>query len=174
MNISYRNETYNEGITMDDITISETWKILEAYTRDDEIVYAKWKCSRFYNGEEVPFAGEFVLAIPVPANSDVSTIVDAIKLTLGDDQLNDIIKHNENYIANILYKKTLGSPYLVDAEEVRNTRDMKLLQSDWTVLPDNSLTAEQKELWAQYRQQLRDIPQQPDFPNNVVWPSQPS
>lgn len=41
---------------------------------------------------------------------------------------------------------------------VRNQRDQLLKQSDWTQIPDSALTAEQKAAWAEYRQQLRDLP----------------
>lgn len=50
-------------------------------------------------------------------------------------------------------------------------RDLKLSESDWTQLPDVPTTV--KEKWAAYRQALRDIPQQPDFPQNIIWPDQP-
>ena len=36
-----------------------------------------------------------------------------------------------------------------------------------------SLTAEQQQAWADYRQALLDIPQQSGFPHNVVWPTKP-
>ncbi len=42
--------------------------------------------------------------------------------------------------------------------EMRGIRDDLLLRSDWTQLPDVSLTEEQKEAWSVYRQQLRDLP----------------
>ena len=54
---------------------------------------------------------------------------------------------------------------------VRIQRDRKLLSSDWTQLPDVPLQT--KELWASYRQALRDITQQPD-PFNIIWPQPPS
>lgn len=37
----------------------------------------------------------------------------------------------------------------------------------------NSMTANQQQAWADYRQALLDIPQQAGFPNNVTWPSKP-
>jgi hypothetical protein len=37
----------------------------------------------------------------------------------------------------------------------------------------NSFTEEQKEKWSEYRQALLDIPEQEDFPENVVWPTIP-
>ena len=98
----------------EEITITETWKILEAYKENEEITYVKWSCNRTYNGHEVPFGGEFFLDIPLPVNSEVKDIVHVIKLTLGDEQLNNIISHNENYAKCILYKAKIGNPFLVD------------------------------------------------------------
>lgn len=56
--------------------------------------------------------------------------------------------------------------------EVREIRDKKLLQSDWTTLPDVPLTDKQKQAWMAYRQQLRDITLQQD-PFSIVWPIAP-
>lgn len=54
--------------------------------------------------------------------------------------------------------------------EIRRRRNSLLVASDWTQLPDVPLAT--KEAWAVYRQQLRDITDQPD-PFNVVWPIPP-
>lgn len=53
---------------------------------------------------------------------------------------------------------------------VRKERSNKLLASDWTQLPDVPLAT--KEVWAVYRQALRDITDQSD-PFNIVWPQSP-
>lgn len=53
----------------------------------------------------------------------------------------------------------------------RTQRDQLLAESDWTQLPD--VPAAIKEAWAVYRQALRDIPQQPGFPADIVWPTRP-
>lgn len=37
----------------------------------------------------------------------------------------------------------------------------------------NSMTPEQQQAWAQYRQDLLDIPQQPEFPAVIIWPTAP-
>jgi hypothetical protein len=56
------------------------------------------------------------------------------------------------------------------AESVRKQRDALLAQSDWTQLPDAQVD---KAAWASYRQALRDVPAQPGFPFDVVWPVKP-
>ena len=49
-----------------------------------------------------------------------------------------------------------------------------LYKSDWTQIPNNPLTAEQQAAWANYRQELRDIPQQSGYPFNVDFPVAPT
>lgn len=53
---------------------------------------------------------------------------------------------------------------------VRAERDRRLAATDWTQLPDVPLAT--KEMWANYRQALRDVTLQPD-PFNIVWPTAP-
>lgn len=57
--------------------------------------------------------------------------------------------------------------------QIRAQRNLLLTQCDWTQLPDAPLTTEQKQAWAEYRQALRDIPEQAGFPENVAWPLVP-
>jgi hypothetical protein len=53
---------------------------------------------------------------------------------------------------------------------VRTERNAKLAETDWTQLADSSAD---KVAWATYRQALRDIPDQADFPITVTWPDKP-
>ena len=58
---------------------------------------------------------------------------------------------------------------------LRIKRDMLLLKSDWTQLPDCPLTAPHKALWAAYRQALRDLPSRiTSAGQKIPWPSKPS
>jgi len=65
----------------------------------------------------------------------------------------------------------------MNLSQVRNQRDQLLAQSDWTQMPDSPLGAEVKAAWAQYRQELRDLPS--NIPENVenwfdvVFPNRP-
>lgn len=54
---------------------------------------------------------------------------------------------------------------------VRNARNELLKQSDWTQMPDVTLTESQSTAWRTYRQALRDVPSQAGFPNSVEWPN---
>jgi uncharacterized protein YjiS (DUF1127 family) len=54
--------------------------------------------------------------------------------------------------------------------KVRSKRNQLLQESDWTQLPDVPIA--NKDAWAEYRQALRDITEQPD-PFNIAWPTPP-
>ncbi len=57
------------------------------------------------------------------------------------------------------------------AEGVRNERNKKLADTDWTQLADSSADAT---AWATYRTALRDLPSTDGFPHNVTWPTEPT
>ena len=56
------------------------------------------------------------------------------------------------------------------AKSVRDQRNTKLSESDWTQVADAPVD---KEAWATYRQALRDVSAQADFPWTIEWPTQP-
>ena len=60
---------------------------------------------------------------------------------------------------------------------IRGQRDALLTSTDWTQVPDNALTAQQRAAWAQYRQQLRDVtdllPAVLPRGYSVQWPQRP-
>ena len=64
-----------------------------------------------------------------------------------------------------------------DAEQakvVRDDRNRRLADCDWTQLADSPLDLDGKAAWALYRETLRMVPQQPDFPWEINWPPMPS
>lgn len=73
---------------------------------------------------------------------------------------------SENHVFDY-QKKTWN----VSADKVRRYRDKLLKDSDWTQLPD--VPVELRNAWSAYRQALRDITQQPGFPNEVIYPIAP-
>ena len=72
----------------------------------------------------------------------------------------------------------------MDISEIREIRNRMLFDSDWTQLPDCSLSNVKKEEWTNYRQALRDITnniQESDFHTDkfgnkyfMSWPTKPS
>lgn len=71
---------------------------------------------------------------------------------------------------------TYIDPFTNDKNMVKAKRNELLNQCDWTQTVDAPLTDAQKFAWAEYRQQLRDLPATittlEDI-NNLVWPTQP-
>lgn len=95
----------------------------------------------------------------------------------------------DQYRVEVPYRDTLNADIEVNYErwlqfakdkecdvignEIRAERNRLLAESDWTQGADSPLSNEQKAAWATYRQALRDVPEQPGFPYDVVWPTQP-
>ena len=53
---------------------------------------------------------------------------------------------------------------------IRYQRDQLLLACDWTQVADSKTD---KAAWAEYRQELRDLPTQNTDPNKIVFPTNP-
>lgn len=55
---------------------------------------------------------------------------------------------------------------------IRDRRNQLLSECDWTQLSDSPLTNQKQTEWQIYRQELRDITNQPD-PFSITWPTSP-
>jgi hypothetical protein len=112
-------------------------------------------------------------------NSDYRIILPAIRpgaaWTLNGDDYAGLIWLDDSPKPT---KKTLDDAWPqvqhdVKWDAVRAERDRRLAACDWTQLADNALAAPDIAAWAAYRQQLRDIPQDYNDPDLVVWPEKP-
>lgn len=56
----------------------------------------------------------------------------------------------------------------------RAHRDALLSSCDWIVVRSNELGKPIPEYWFEYRQALRDVPQQAGFPSDIEWPVRPN
>lgn len=68
--------------------------------------------------------------------------------------------------------RELTSEYSEESTAIRKRRNQLLLECDWTQgkdVPDAT-----SNLWAPYRQALRDITEQAGFPFDVQWPDPPT
>lgn len=65
--------------------------------------------------------------------------------------------------------------YMPSVDEIRHRRDRFLQMSDIYMYVDKweTYSPEQKSAWANFRQALRDIPEQAGFPTTVTWPVPP-
>jgi hypothetical protein len=84
-----------------------------------------------------------------------------------------VVKLTGKYDSNALVIR--AEPYEVWLAELRAARNAKLTACDWTAVPDNDLTPEQRAAWAAYRKALRDLAaNQPRATlDSVYWPSSP-
>ena len=88
----------------------------------------------------------------------------------------DLIKFEDGYekpSREVFYTKYNELLRNIHLETLRNQRNEKLQQSDFSMLPDHRLSRENEEEWKVYRQSLRDIPSTTENPENPVWPERP-
>jgi len=52
----------------------------------------------------------------------------------------------------------------------KRKRDKLLNETDWTQTNDTPLSEQEIEVYKRYRQELRDISKQENFPNDILWP----
>jgi hypothetical protein len=80
----------------------------------------------------------------------------------------------ETFVWDSQSRRWLGRPTATAlAQSVRAERASRLAASDWTQLADADLTADEKAAWKAYRKALRDVTEQPGFPDAIVWPVSP-
>jgi hypothetical protein len=75
-----------------------------------------------------------------------------------------------HYIAVTPDDKQKAAMDVTQGNFVRTDRNRRLAESDWTQLPD---APADKEVWASYRQELREVTNQAGFPWNITWPEAP-
>ena len=144
---------------------SEYWPWLETVTTEDE------KGNKTYD-----FSGE-----------DYEIVETNTPLSYQDDEGNTITFNQSGHIysevgiGECYHLKWDGSKIIKDDDaltayqtaekwkKVRSDRNVRLAETDYLALKDNTLSADMKT----YRQALRDVPKQTD-PDNITWPSKPS
>ena len=94
----------------------------------------------------------------------------------------DVVTVEEDRVLLTHRVRDMTAQEIADRDEglmamLREERDQKLLDSDWTQAPDHSspLTDTKKAEWTTYRQSLRNLPATVDislWPD--VWPTEPS
>jgi len=78
----------------------------------------------------------------------------------------------QNWIVTSATPEEVADRTRQKSDELRSERNNLLTASDWTQCKDIPDAISDK--WAQYRQQLRDITQQPEFPWGIQWPKPPA
>jgi len=67
----------------------------------------------------------------------------------------------------VAYRARIDAEYATNA---RALRDELLAKTDWTQVDDSPISNVIKSQWATYRQALRDVPAQTQFPWIIEWP----
>lgn len=90
---------------------------------------------------------------------------------------------NGAYVTENMELDLTSDVFIRDCKRLRTAsiiqeRNEKLSQSDWTRMDDNGLDEEKREAWRIYRQQLRDLPQNISYnedlyPVSIPWPAPP-
>lgn len=95
---------------------------------------------------------------------------------MEDDEMNLFvrIKNGELGVVKDYVQPTEAEIIIKDSENARYKRDKLLSSSDWTQLKDVQLASDKVEQYAAYRQALRDVTSQTGFPNDILWPVEPS
>ena len=59
--------------------------------------------------------------------------------------------------------------HLLSPVDIKKYRTELLAETDWWAVQDRTMTQAEKD----YRQALRDVPQQEGFPISITWPTKP-
>ena len=90
---------------------------------------------------------------------------DDTDMTIDNNELLAVMTTN-NDIADFVF---IGRTVEEKAEDIRYLRDALLFETDWMASQDRTMTSAEKT----YRQALRDITDQENFPYSVTWPTKP-
>lgn len=144
------------------MSITYTYEIIsvDQAARCMEVVYTSEGNPTMHIGARLPYEGETVEAVvemyaPVRYWEELKTPI----VPVDKGQSGTVV---------------VPPPYVPSPADVAISRRNALLaESDWTQLADVPLSAEMKSQWATYRQQLRDLTDQPGFPDSINWPAKP-
>lgn len=94
----------------------------------------------------------------------------------GDDdsEVSNFIRENFNN-GNLNYEMPDSSKvFEYNASSCRAERNNLLSDTDKYMTLDYPISDENRDILRNYRQALRDLPQQEGFPHNVIWPEKPN
>jgi len=156
------------------MNITYSYKIVsvDEKTKSMTIRYTSEKYGTVMIGAPLPYENETLESIierysPIASwlEKEKKVIVPAINTTGIIEKNMEIIFSDDG---NITFTP------IPNIDELKIQRNELLRASDWTQLSDAALTLELKLVWADYRQTLRDIPQQQGFPDDFYWPWKPN
>ena len=87
---------------------------------------------------------------------------------MSDTEVSDLT--GWTYLKGYAPKKTEEQKLNELATEIRSKRNSLLAETDYLLMPDYPIDEESLEKVKEYRQQLRDLTKQDEFPKNVTFP----
>ena len=96
------------------------------------------------------------------------------KLVLSDTPVYENEKWILKYSIVTLTQEEKNEIENIQASDVRRRRNELLSDSDWIVIKSFEKQEIVPNLWQVYRQELRDLSNQPEFPWNITWPISPN
>ena len=109
------------------------------------------------------FSVVYIQPVDKPMVDHTQTVVEAIPQQLGGTW-------TQVWQVSPATPQEIEERVALQSSIVRANRNGLLSQSDWTQVADAPVD---KDAWATYRQELRDVSSQSGFPFSVVWPVQP-
>jgi hypothetical protein len=106
-----------------------------------------------------------VISVPTPTFSDTQVLEEGTPIFNETQQ-----SWMQVLIVREMTSDEIQQRYTNKANEIREIRNDLLKNSDWAMIDDVPVN---KSAWLSYRQTLRDIPTQSEFPFNVNFPVQP-
>lgn len=131
------------------------------------------RAKTFYGAEPTPFSvvnGEYSATIIIRDN------IEAVDEQYQCDEYSVEVPNSKNLEKKVEenFDSILANAIFVDEKkaeaDVRAKRNELLAESDAMMVSDRP---SDKEAWAEYRQELRDIPKQAGFPYDVEFPAKP-
>ena len=125
--------------------------------------------------EEVDFIGEIHEATYTEQGPTPTIVEDMPSYNVWTQKLEENVSESREEI-RISYSVIDLTPeeqeYMLEEgkKAFRRDRSLRLAETDFVMFSD---TPEASQEWLDYRQALRDVPQQPGFPQNIVWPEKP-
>jgi hypothetical protein len=147
------------------MSITYTYEIIsvDAAARCMEVVYTAEGYPTMHIGARLPYVGEALEAV-VRMYAPVA---------LWLEQAAVVVPPSVGVRGQVVPSE---SPTPDPATLARIHRDQLLQSSDKEMLADlwATKTLSQQAAWATYRQALRDLPNQPNFPSDISWPIKPT
>jgi hypothetical protein len=106
-----------------------------------------------------------VISVPTPTFSDTQVLEEGTPIFNETQQ-----SWMQVLIVREMTSDEIQQRHTNKANEIREIRNDLLKNSDWAMIDDVPVD---KSAWLSYRQTLRDIPTQSEFPFNVNFPVQP-